>query len=538
MKGTFVAIDLLRDTDDSFKVLEFNTALAFSPNNFNNYFELSNLQTYISESNFSEVHFVGAATSLDLYDEQDGYSGSNPYYNLDKWFYDTYSGSSVDYTSHRVRLDQSNVPFIADASDKFILRNAYDSSALIDSTYSSNNQNFLTLLKASSSADMFPKTYFSGSDGFDTIGSSIRDNGNRPNFIIKKIGGQTEYQEFPKLYKVSGSAQLTALKGYLQDGEYLQEYVFDENNLVGDKTITYRAVGIIDSSLNFINCGAKPYYHSNALDIGTDVDWAYNSDGIGELPGWERPKFVQKHRRTVNVISENVAPGKKVIKSDGTLALGIEQQSGSVLIGVDIPNLSTDNSVNLFAYSGSLNEFSGSTTIVNPGVVVNKPNFIDSTFVVEIETTEGKKATLSGLGTVLIEDTTDNLTKFVHAKDLSSDDHNIIEVNHSNGTSRAIGLSSVKFFWDNNASVELDVEDADVFMIPYDSEDSNIGLVIHNIGTCTCFVCTTNTVYDTGDCLNSTCTSYYQGCITGSPASQYCTGYSFTTTGCSSDGKA
>lgn len=535
MKGTFVAIDLLKDTDDSFKILEFNTALGFSFDNFNNYIDFNKLQTYISESNFSEVHFIGSAAAVDNFQEKDTYSGSLLYTNLDKWFNDTYSGSAVSFTAHRVRLDQTNIPFIADASDKFILRNAFDSSALIDSTYSSNNLNFLKLLKDSGSADYFPKTYFSGSEGFDTIGSSIRDNGDKPNFIIKSVGGQQDYIDMPRLYSVSGSAQLEALKGYVGEGEYLQEYIYNENDLESNKSKTYRTVGVLDSSLNLIDLGLNPYIHTNALFSTGSIDWTYDENGIGVLPGWERPKFIQKHRRTATTFHENITSQNKVVLSDGTLLKGTTSDSGSMLKSVDLPNLSTDNSVGIYDYSGSLSEFSGSTSVITSTVVQNKLNTMDSTFNVEVTTSEDKVVTFVSTAPVLVEDSADSQTKFVQATDLTTN-HSLIEVNYTDGTSRAVGISNIGFFWDNNYSSEIDVEDADVFLIPYDSEDANVGLVIHNQGTCTCFVCTGYYVYDTGTCLNSTCTGYSEGCIDGSPFAQYCPYAWYTTTGCSSGG--
>ena len=59
-----------------------------------------------------------------------------------------YSGSStVSVTIHNVESTSATVPFIEDASNKLILRNAYDSTALIDDTYAKDNFEFLKLTK-------------------------------------------------------------------------------------------------------------------------------------------------------------------------------------------------------------------------------------------------------------------------------------------------------------------------------------------------------------------------------------------------------
>ena len=55
MKGTLIALDLVKDTDNSFKILEMNTSVKLMFDSFNSYTDLSSLHTYIANNNISEV---------------------------------------------------------------------------------------------------------------------------------------------------------------------------------------------------------------------------------------------------------------------------------------------------------------------------------------------------------------------------------------------------------------------------------------------------------------------------------------------------
>jgi hypothetical protein len=58
MRSVLVAIDLVKETDGSFKVLELNTGLAITPISVEPYFNKTDFDTLISENEITEIDLV------------------------------------------------------------------------------------------------------------------------------------------------------------------------------------------------------------------------------------------------------------------------------------------------------------------------------------------------------------------------------------------------------------------------------------------------------------------------------------------------
>lgn len=539
MKGTLIALDLVKDVDNSFKVLEMNTSVKLMFDSFDSYGDLSSLHQYITDNSINDIHIIGQSQAGDpgnVKDEQ--YvdpSGGTKNTNLGNYLVDHYSGSSVDVTIHSVEYTSVNIPYVEDGENKLILRNSFDSSAVIDSEYAAQNINFLNLLNDSGSSHLVPKMFMSG--GIDTIGTgSVRDNGNVPNYLIKKGTPTQSYFFTPALFNISGSEQLENLKnGYLaNDGDdYVQEYIYNPNDLVDGKIKTYRIWGFVDPELNLIPFNTEPFYHTNSTAITEHVDYLVDDNGIKTLQPWERPKFLQKIKQTGKVLGSNVLGEQKIVLNDNSIVNADTLDVGtSVLKAISIPNLSTDNSQAIAAYSGSLSDFSSNTTFVSASLTNKTDDAISLTKAVHITTSEGKILTVATGAPILVEK--NNETAFILATDLDTS-MSIVEVNYSTNTSRAVSISELRYSFSVSYASELDVEEADVFAVAYDDLTPNLGFIIHNPAVCYCQYCQYG-AYDSGLCLTGlSCSSYYKACTS---SGYYCFGYSSESfSGCGNGGK-
>ena len=112
----------------------------------------------------------------------------------------------ISYTPHAVPAGSVTVPYIEDTDDKFILRQAYDTSALVDSTYCADKFEFFSLMSGSS---YIPNTYFSSDelslDGFDSL--NISDS-QYPNSVQKARYPQYDREALPRLSKYTTLEQL------------------------------------------------------------------------------------------------------------------------------------------------------------------------------------------------------------------------------------------------------------------------------------------------------------------------------------------
>ena len=76
-----------------------------------------------------------------------------------------------------------------------------------------------------------PKCYINDTEfGIDSIGDTLRDNGNHPNYCIKKRVTPSVNKIYPKLFKLSTLEQLNDLKSNLEVDEYIQEVMIYIDN--------------------------------------------------------------------------------------------------------------------------------------------------------------------------------------------------------------------------------------------------------------------------------------------------------------------
>lgn len=304
MKAVIVASDYLKDIDGSYKVLEVNTNALVTPSNLYNYTNFSELDQLISSSNITTVEYIHSGGSSgegveDLSEKtQENLTMFAPY------LIDHISSSlNIPVIEHSSNLGV--VPDIEDNDSKLIIRQAYDQTAVFDTTYAKDNYEFLKLMY-DTDVTSIPKTFIpnvgSGSSfTIDSIGTTARDNGVYPNFLIKQRYPTDDYVQYPVFHRIetsgsdatSISASVAQLKSTIQDGELLQEYIFNTGSLVhGNKLATYRSVDLLYGSTLQSASLMDTYVQSNRVAYAGDgVDYI---SGSTEVQAWERPKFLQK----------------------------------------------------------------------------------------------------------------------------------------------------------------------------------------------------------------------------------------------------
>ena len=136
MKAVIVATDFLKDTDGNFKILELNTNVGNVIGDINNYFDIEEFNQFVVSNGIEVIEFINQSIGSNegIIDAEMTELSTHKTFNV--LLSEYYSGSStVSVTIHNVESTSATVPFIEDASNKLILRNAYDSTALIDDTY-------------------------------------------------------------------------------------------------------------------------------------------------------------------------------------------------------------------------------------------------------------------------------------------------------------------------------------------------------------------------------------------------------------------
>jgi hypothetical protein len=475
MKGVLIGVDFLKDTDGSFKILELNTGVGFVFSNPLPYFNKSELDDLISENNIDEIDLVIIHKSGVYVNDNELVGKQTTFHQMMK---DLYSGHPINV--YIVNTDTTSVPNIVDEPNRLTIRQAYDSTALIDDTYAKDNFQFLKLMYDGDPSSI-AKTYFNHPTlGIDSIGDDIRDNGNYPNFIVKERYPTRNYTEYPKIYKISSVEELQDLKSNLPSNTILQEFIFNPNDLENGKIKTYRVISMVyGPNLDILNL-FHPFIHTNSCTIDTNVDY-FN----GQLQSWEKPKYQQKAGRILSemYISDD---NNYILKSDNTVVRPNQLSIGDPVKTVILPNLVDGDSIDIIAgYSGTTESiFSGSS--FSTSTVQNIYGIENEMWVKNIYLENGIK--FSDVNESLILINRNDIVRFAAFSGIKIGDE-IILVNSATDEFEKKLVVDTKYQFTKETIYNIDVEDSDIYLTAEETTQSpNYFVIQHNAPQCRCWI--------------------------------------------------
>jgi len=362
MRAVLVGNDYLKDNNGNFKHLESNTSVLPSFARAEDYFNKSVFDQFLLDNNITSIVIIDALGPTLLQDGLDKqHDGNSSHQKISHMLSNVYG--ETHNVSFITQNQDGSLPLIEDADDKLILRIAYDDNALVDESYCKDNFGFLKLI-SDSNPNSLPNVFFNDGNeiSVDTIGTTITDNGNHPNFIIKERYPTTNYKNYPKVYRINGVEELNTLKNGLNSNELLQEYICNTNDLIDGKLKTYRHITILyGSDLSVLN-PFDVFCHSNRLPITDAVDY----DGTtNELSPWERPKYLQKTGSTAVSKLYTGSENDNVKKSDGSLVKLKDLKVGDNLSSVILSGLGPDDESHA-NFVSNINDLNSSNVIYSP----------------------------------------------------------------------------------------------------------------------------------------------------------------------------
>ena len=310
MKATIIGTDLLQH-DDSVKILEINTSTAI----FNaavDYLDFDALFNVVTSNNITEFHLIYVE------DAAMAEYGSTVY-GFENKIKEKCTELGITYTPHAVPQGSVTVPAIEDADNKFILRQAYDTSALVDSTYCADKFEFFSLMSGSS---YIPKTYLSSSDDellVDTFdGIDLTETYIHPNLIEKARYPEYDKLKLPRLSKHTSQENFLQAKADLVENHLIQEFVGDDVNIVNGYWSVIRSIDIIyGSNLDVINMGG--YTHAAIIPLSY-AENEYESEGV-DFNKKTRAKYINKNIRTdVATLTYHTDEESDILMADGTVS--------------------------------------------------------------------------------------------------------------------------------------------------------------------------------------------------------------------------
>lgn len=264
MKGTLFSADFVKDSNDNLRLLEFNTDTSIVGNELYN-FDFTEFINVLETNNISQLDII-----------------YKPFIHakIVEHISNTISANTQSITTINLHDEDINAIYpisIMDSSDKFILRLAYDESALFDSIYCKGTVELLNLFASNNESSRVVSYYYSSTDGsYNTLESTINQS-NVPDVAIKDIVEKFNPIDF---YKIGGNNETESdvnrwdsfLNSVDTEHKIVQQYHFGPSSLDNDGHVTsIRSFHIVYGSSNLNVLTLHNYKISSIFELPNNI---------------------------------------------------------------------------------------------------------------------------------------------------------------------------------------------------------------------------------------------------------------------------
>jgi len=472
MRGLIVGTDLL-EYNDTVKIIELNTNTGI-PNKVMAHIDVTPFFNKLIEFEINELHFIYTR----------GYGGETYIDNeeLDSFtllLKDMCLLNNIDFFTYPVQQHTLVVPYIEDSENIFILRQSYDDTALIDSFYCADKYNLVELIK---DEEYGIKTFTPIFDTLDNVDYTLEN----PNIVVKSRYPVYDTNVYPELHILENSFDLVDLKDNLEQNNLIQEYIFDEKNIVENRHSVIRSLDILyGPTLESINIGI---YRTTSL---VDMDFTTNIliDGTKKLTKKSRFKYINK-KLGDNMMVYHADDESSILKSDKTTISVDDINIDDSLFSIDFTDKNgvspSDENFRRTLHNGNWDSTtqndSTTLTILDANVESIETKIYDTLFI-EIILSNGEFWNDSLTAEYYIEEKNSNKTNWKYVNKFEVGDKLVtIDVNTNELTT--IEITSLKPVFDTIQIYTIDVEPTDLFLV--DVGQSKMA-VMHNIDCFNCF---------------------------------------------------
>jgi hypothetical protein len=476
MKAIILGSDLLEQNGDvKFLEINTNTTIYNSGVEFLDYTPLFNL---LVEQNINEFHFI--------YTERDSHSPSAEPYVFKQKIQKFCSDNSIVFFEYSIPLNSVTVPYIEDASNKFILRQSFDTTALVDDLYCADKFGFCELMRDS---EYLPKTYFSSTelnmDTLDTLTSAIDNN---PNIIIKAKIPNYDTTLYPAIYSLENQTQLDELKSEITSDYLIQEFLYSAENLVDNRYSIIRSIDIIyGGGLDLISLGG--YRQSTLIPTDFSVNEFVEDRKLNQK---SRQKYITKEVGVNSKIDNYHTDEDSVIldytgsfKDINTIKLG------DFIRSIDFTDYNDNHAANFEEGKLDVLGWSGSLAASNETLtqMVSTLNSIQSssveTIYIRVTTADGKSWVDSPSCTYYIEESGSVSTRWEKLNQMYIGDKLIITDSDTQELT-TLAITNLEMEYANRVVYGLDFEPSDLFLVDL---GDNAFSIMHNQCWCPWYSC-------------------------------------------------
>lgn len=474
MKGTLFSADFVKDSNGNLRLLELNTDTGFINQELGN-FNFSDFNQILLDNNISELDII--------------YKPDIHKYFVNQLSYSISSGITINL--HKEDNSTIYPTQVTNSDNKFILRLAYDESALFDSEYCKNRLNVFNLFTDNSINDYCVGYYHSSSLGVkNTLTKEINPN-NIPDATIKdideahnpidffKIGSQTENESIEDRWN-------NFISENVAEDKLIEQYHFHPSSVDDNNHITsYRFLGIVYGS-NLEVIPLHSYKISSIFDLPTDLtSEIVPNNYTNKIPDYHYYEF------TTNFIkndSAGILSTHEILTDENTYKPISEFIIGDYVKSYYIYGSAEEESNTNFSFSS--NTFPSGSYLTSSTVIYKKLENLKYNSMFELKV--DNDSLFSGLEKAFIVFESDsNTSSFKQIMNINPDVDYLFDIDGN-----LIDIDELNFYvsTDNNLDfIELDVEDTDTYIIKGSTAFNAV--VSHNSP---CFVTGTQILLENG----------------------------------------
>lgn len=471
MKGTLISSDYIIDKDNNTRLVEINTDTVIY-DSFTSSIDLEALHSAINDNSITEFHIV---YKQGLHEDLLPLFSSSVAANCPG--VTTYGTTEVD-------KDAIYATSPADASDKFILRFAYDENAILDSVYAKNNSKLYNLFTSASQSGSVPEYYYSSSaDGVtNTLTGELNAEEYIPDFVIRDPNYDNSFSMI-KANTITSSLEerVNFVVDQFGGNNYtIQKYHINSASVNNHHVTGLREYGIVWGS---------DLRYSRIVYGGYDAIFGFNTSSLllnddlhCTVPGKNFYEYTNKPIK--RFLSDGILGEEEIKLNDGTFVAFSDLTTSSIVASHHVNGLPDSDDldvVDAWSVSGS-NIYSGSyaSSASVEFITTIQPANTEGTRLSLSGSAEDEYMYIGGKSRLLVYESSSDSTKFVPADSLVVGDHYIQDVVAE--TLTAVDSVEAVIFEAKPTYYELDVEPDDVFLIKGEGPDTKIvSTLVHNI---------------------------------------------------------
>jgi len=467
MKATIIGSDLLEKNGDV-KFLEINTNTTIY-NSGADLLDYTALFDVLTSNNITEFHFI--------WTEVDSYTPLEEPFRFKEILEEKCAENNIVFTDYIVPMNSITVPYIEDTPNKFILRQSYDTTALVDETYCADKFEFFNLMSGS---QYIPSTYFSGSslqlDEFNNLDIS---NPNIPNVLVKAKSPMYDLDLYPALYKLDDVSELIDLKNELGSDYLVQEFIYSDDNIVDGRYSIIRSIDIIyGSELDTINLGG--YKQSTIIPLNFSQDeFVLNTKRLNQK---SRIKYISKHIARYAGKDYHTDNDSLILDYTGSLVDVDTIQLGDYIKSINFQDIHGNNAgaldqtlLETYGWEATLPQLNETLTSESSSLDNMVSSSVDTIYI-RITLEDGRTWVDAPSCTYFIEEYNSDKTRFEKVNSMVVGDKLIVTDSSTNELT-AVAITSLEMEHAQKVIYTLDFEPSDLFLV-----DVGDGLfsVMHN----------------------------------------------------------